>query len=57
MRDNSASDIPSISVPASRAEPDTAAYSGSSPITAIAAADLPEPDSPTMATTSPVCTV
>ena len=36
----------------SRTEPDTSAYSGSSPITAIAAADLPDPDSPTIATTS-----
>ena len=54
MRDISASAMPSSSVPPSRTEPDTAAYSGSRPITAIAAADLPEPDSPTIATTSPV---
>ena len=32
-------------------DPDTVAYSGSSPTTAIAVADLPEPDSPTTATT------
>ncbi len=50
--DISASDSPSSSRPPSRTEPDTSAYSGSSPITAIAAADLPDPDSPTIATTS-----
>src|SRR6478752_4893555 len=36
--------------------PDTSAYSGSSPMIAIAVADLPEPDSPTSATTSPAAT-
>ena len=53
MRDISASDMPSSSRPSRRADPVTVAYSGSRPITAIAAADLPDPDSPTMATTSP----
>ena len=56
-----ASDSPSNSWPPaspslSRTEPVTVAYSGSRPITAIAAADLPEPDSPTIATTSPAST-
>jgi hypothetical protein len=44
--------MPSSSRPSITAEPDTDAYSGSRPITAIAAADFPEPDSPTIATTS-----
>ena len=47
---------PSSSSPCRRTEPDTSAYSGSSPMTAIAPADLPAPDSPTSATTSPAST-
>ncbi|BCI86583.1 hypothetical protein NIIDMKKI_17890 [Mycobacterium kansasii] len=52
-RDIPSSPRPSSSVPCSRTEPRTSAYSGSSPTTAMAAADLPDPDSPTIATTSP----
>ncbi|COW16194.1 Uncharacterised protein [Mycobacterium tuberculosis] len=52
-RDIALSASPNSSVPCSRTEPRTCAYSGSRPTTAIAAADLPEPDSPTIATTSP----
>ena len=48
--------MPSSSAPPRRTEPDTSAYSGSKPMTAIAAADLPDPDSPTIATTSPGAT-
>ncbi len=53
IRDIAWSDSPSSSLPCKRTDPDTSAYSGSSPMTAIAAVLLPEPDSPTMATTSP----
>ena len=56
IRDISLSDRPSSSSPRRRTDPETSAYSGSSPITAIAAADLPDPDSPTIATTSPAAT-
>ena len=50
------SDSPSSSSPCSRTDPVTSAYSGSRPTTAIALADLPAPDSPTSATTSPAST-
>ena len=48
--------MPSNSSPPRLTDPVTVAYSGSRPITAIAAADLPDPDSPTIATTSPGAT-
>ena len=53
IRDIAWSDSPSSSWPCNRTDPETRVYSGSSPTTAIAAVVLPEPDSPTMATTSP----
>lgn len=52
-RDIASSPRPSNSVSCNRTEPRTLACSGNSPITAIAETDFPEPDSPTMATTSP----
>ena len=52
IRDIASSDKPSSSWPSRLTDPLTSAYSGSRPITAMAAADLPEPDSPTIATTS-----
>lgn len=51
--DSSLSPMPSNSRPCNRMEPVTRACSGSRPITASDATDLPEPDSPTMASTSP----
>ena len=51
--DNSRSPSPSSSRPRRRIEPLIRACSGSRPITASADTDLPEPDSPTMASTSP----
>ena len=56
MRDIWVSGSPMSSSPCSFTEPDTDANSGSSPMTAIAPADLPAPDSPTRATTSPAST-
>src|SRR5262245_50837198 len=47
----------SRSIPSSRIEPDTCALAGSSPSTESAVTDLPQPDSPTSATTSPRLTV
>src|ERR1700758_2482203 len=44
---------PGISVSLKRTEPDTRALFGSNPIVAIAVTDLPDPDSPTMPSTSP----
>ena len=55
-RDMASSGSPISSLPCNRTEPRTSAYSGSSDTTAIAAVDLPEPDSPTIATTSPAST-
>ncbi len=55
--DSCRSPKPSSSRPRSRIEPEIRACSGSSPITASADTDLPEPDSPTMASTSPSATV
>ena len=45
--------MPTISWPSSLIEPRTLAFFGSSPISDIAVVDLPDPDSPTMASTSP----
>jgi hypothetical protein len=50
---SSASDAVSSSVLPKRTEPDTVAVRGSSPITASEVTDLPEPDSPTIPSTSP----
>ncbi len=50
---SSASAAPSSSWPRKRTEPETCAVRGSSPITASDVTDLPEPDSPTMPSTSP----
>ena len=47
------SGAPSSSWPPNRTEPVTRADPGSRPITAIEVTDLPEPDSPTMPSTSP----
>jgi hypothetical protein len=47
------SSSPASSWPLSRTEPSTRAVAGSKPITARADADLPEPDSPTIPSTSP----
>jgi len=56
MCDSCASDFPSSSSPRSRTDPATSAYSGSRPLTDIALADFPAPDSPTIASTSPAST-
>jgi hypothetical protein len=48
-----ASSRPISSSPSSMMDPSTTALAGSSPVTAVADADLPEPDSPTMPRTSP----
>ena len=44
-------------MPLNRIEPVTTALDGSRPITASELTDLPEPDSPTMASVSPGWTV
>ena len=53
MRVSSLSVRPSSSSPRNLTEPVTRAFFGSRPITAIEVTDLPEPDSPTMPSTSP----
>ena len=50
---SSRSPSPRSSRPWKRTEPPTRAVRGSSPITASAETDFPEPDSPTMPSTSP----
>ena len=45
--------MPTISLPLSLIEPRTDAFFGSRPSIAIAVVDLPDPDSPTIASTSP----
>ncbi|CAM5351510.1 hypothetical protein STANM309S_02063 [Streptomyces tanashiensis] len=52
-RDSRASFRPTRSRPPSRTRPDIRAVGGSSPMTPIAVADLPEPDSPTMPSVRP----
>ena len=49
----SGASIPTSSRPSSLIEPRTCEFFGSRPISDIAVVDLPEPDSPTMASTSP----
>ena len=53
MRDISLSLRPSSSRPRKRTEPVTFAFVGSRPIAASEDTDLPEPDSPTIASVSP----
>ena len=47
--------MPTSSLSPSVIDPRTWAFFGSRPISDIAVVDLPEPDSPTIATTSPAC--
>ena len=56
MLDSSVSGSPSSSCPRNRTEPLTRAAAGSRPITASEVTDLPEPDSPTIPSTSPGAT-
>jgi hypothetical protein len=53
IADSSRSERPSSSSPLKRTEPLIVACGGSNPITASEETDLPDPDSPTIPSTSP----